>query len=103
MTRIRIFVLAGLTVGLLTLAVCRSLPRSGFATPAACLEGYREACLAGDLERYERCLAEPLRSEMRQRHPDPQEFAEFLRRESKGIKSWVQRLDGASPGSSVGI
>jgi hypothetical protein len=63
---------------------------SGFATPADCLEAYREACQNGDVSGYLACLGEPLHSETRNRHPRNQELAETLRAEMSGVKSWVE-------------
>jgi hypothetical protein len=54
------------------------------------LEAYREACRAGDAARYRRCLGEPLRSEVRQSHPDDATLAEALRRETREVKGWVE-------------
>jgi hypothetical protein len=85
-----------LLVALTCLALAGALawalrPRpTGFATPAECLAAYREACQAGDAERYRRCLGEPLRSQVRQTYPGDDALAEALRRESGGLKGWVE-------------
>lgn len=91
------------TLGLLGLTVHWSQRRAGFATPAACLDAYREASLAGDTEKYCRCLAEPLRAEIQREHPDPQQLAESLRRAMRGVKTWVQRLDFPPDQSTVQV
>jgi hypothetical protein len=62
---------------------------SGFSTPAACLDAYREAVQEGDAAAYLRCLGEPLRTEMRRKHAEDGELGEVLRREMRGVKSWV--------------
>jgi hypothetical protein len=84
--------LVALTCAALTGALAWSLrPRpTGCATPAECLEAYREACRAGDAARYRRCLGEPLRSEVRQNYPDDAALAEALRRETRGVKGWAE-------------
>jgi hypothetical protein len=62
---------------------------SGFATPAACLDAYRDAVQEGDAAAYLLCLGEPLRSETRRHHLGDAELAEALRRQMRGVKSWV--------------
>jgi hypothetical protein len=59
-------------------------------SPDACLEAYREACRAGDAVKYRRCLGEPLLSQMRQAYPDDEALADALRRDSRGIKGWME-------------
>src|SRR5262249_34805518 len=54
------------------------------------------ASRAGHVNQYYRCLAEPLRSEIQRLHPNVQEWADSLRREMQGVKTWVQVLDTAS-------
>jgi hypothetical protein len=99
MNWLRISALASVTLGLLGLAVHWSKSRAGFATPAACLEAYREACQVGDLERYWNCLAEPLRVQITEQHPNLTELADSLRRDMRQVKTWVQRLD--APAQSI--
>jgi hypothetical protein len=86
------FLLVALTCAVLAGALAWSRrPRpTGCATPAECLEAYRDAYRAGDAERYRRCLGEPLRSEARQDYPDDAALAEALRREAQGLKGWVE-------------
>jgi hypothetical protein len=98
---VRILVLAGVTSIPLALAIWWSQRQSGFATPAACLDAYREASRAGDVEKYRSCLAEPLRSETQRLHPDAQELAESLRREMRDVKTWVLLLESESTASTV--
>jgi hypothetical protein len=64
MKRRRLVFLLVLSLGLAALIVSE-LPRrpSGFATPADCLDAYRDASKDGDVARYLSCLGEPLRSE----------------------------------------
>jgi hypothetical protein len=100
---IRILALVNISLGLLGLAIYWSRWQVGFATPADCLDAYREASLAGDVEKYESCVAEPLRAEMRRQHPEPKELAEFLRQETKDVKTWVQVHDLRSAGSTVQV
>jgi hypothetical protein len=100
---LRITALVSVASILLALAVYWSQQRIGFATPTACLDGYREASLAGDVEEYRSCLAEPLRADIQRHHPDPKELAESLRQELKDLKTWVQLPDPASEGSKVQV
>jgi hypothetical protein len=99
----RIISLVGLTLGLLALAVHWAHTRTGFATPASCLDAYREASLAGDVERSWRCLALSLRADIQRRHPNPKELAESMRREMKDVKTWVQLPALVSEGSTVQV
>ncbi len=99
MKRLRIAALVSVTTGLLVLAVCWSQRRTGFATPAACLDAYREAILAGDLEHYWPCLAEPLCTQMKLQYPNPGDLATSLQKEMKEVRSWVQ-LPHAENGNS---
>jgi hypothetical protein len=62
----------------------------GCGTPAECLATYREACQAGDAERYLRCLGEPLRSQVGHTYPGDDALAEALRREARRVKGWVE-------------
>jgi hypothetical protein len=61
---------------------------AGFPTPAACVAAYCDACCAGDVAAYLRCLGEPLRSD--ERHAAPDMLAERLRREARPVKGWAQ-------------
>jgi hypothetical protein len=86
-------ILALVTVGVTGLGcwvAASRLAGSGFATPADCLEAYREACQNGDVSGYLGCLGEPLHTETRTRHSRNQELAETLRAEMSGVKSWVE-------------
>jgi len=58
---------------------------AGFASPADCVEAYRDACLAGDVSAYLSCLGEPLRSQRRDvARPDD------LKRALDGVVGWAQ-------------
>jgi hypothetical protein len=86
-------ILTLVAVGVTALVCWVAVSRSGgprFATPADCLEAYREACRNGDVSRYLACLGEPLQSEIRKQHPRSQELAEALRAEMSSVKSWVE-------------
>ena len=100
---LRILALAGVTLGLLGMTVYWSQARTGFATPAACLDAYREATQDGDIDRFWACLAKPLSAEIKQQHPNLTELAESLRTEMNDVKAWVQRLESPSAQSSVQI
>jgi hypothetical protein len=100
---VRILVLVGVTTILLALAITWSQRQAGFATPSACLDAYREANRAGDVEKYWSCLAEPLRFEMRRQHPDANELAQSLRREMRDVKTWVLLLESESTASTVQV
>jgi hypothetical protein len=100
---LRILALVVVTSIPLVLAISSSQRQAGFATPAACLDAYREASRAGNVKKYWNCLAEPLRSEMRRQRPNPQELAESLRREMRDVKTWVQLLESASAASTVQV
>ena len=72
-------------------------PLGEFATPAACLDAFRDACKDGDLNRYLSCLGEPLRSEK----------AGSLRRadllaEMEGVTGWT-RLEPIVAGASARV
>src|SRR5262245_48930277 len=58
---------------------------AGFASPAACVEAYRDACLAGDVAAYLDCLAEPLCSQRR-----PTARPDDLKRELDRVVGWAQ-------------
>jgi hypothetical protein len=72
-------------VPVLALLVLYGRPRApqGFATPAECLDAYRDASKDGDVARYLSCLSESLRSEKRQSVQ-----AADLVREMDGVKGW---------------
>lgn len=57
----------------------------GFATPTDCINAYRDACKNGDVARYSRCLAEPLRSTKQ-----PVTQSADLQRQMDGVLSWSQ-------------
>jgi hypothetical protein len=99
MKRLRVGIVLVLTPVLLALAVYWSPGRSGFATPAECLDAYREASRAGDVAAYRSCLGEPLRSENARRFADAGALAAFLRDDMKDVKSWVQLLDPGAEGT----
>ncbi len=87
MKRFRVVVLVLLTAALLGGVAFWSQRRAaGFASPADCVEAYRDACAAGDLATARACLGDPLRSES-ERSSD----SESLRREMVGVVSWAQR------------
>jgi hypothetical protein len=88
MKRFQVGLLAAAAVGGLVVVLILSRPAgpAGFATPADCLDAYREASLAGDVTGLLSCLAEPLRS----RHQAGL-TAESARRELKGVKNWTVR------------
>jgi hypothetical protein len=88
---------------LMALAVCWSQKATRFTTPAACLDAYREACRAGDVDKYKSCLAEPLRSAMQRQYPNPKELARHLSSEMKDVKTWVQLLDSVSDDTTAQI
>ena len=100
---VRILALVGVTTIPLALAIYWSQRQSGFTTPAACLDAYREASRAGDVEKYRNCLAEPLRYETQRQYPDSKELAESLRREMRDVKTWVLLLESESAASTVQV
>lgn len=60
--RVVLSLVATLTIGAFLLLWYRpTLPR--FATPASCLETYRDAARDGDAARFHTCLAEPLQAD----------------------------------------
>ena len=97
--------LIGLTLSALTLAVywSRQSGTEGFATPSDCLDVYCDAGKMGDAARYLSCLAEPLRSEIRQRFSDSGQLAEHLRLNMRDVKSWAQHHPEATGKSSAVI
>ena len=86
MKRFRVVALF-LLVGTILVAVALWSQRLavGFASPAECVETYRNACAAGDLAMARTCLSSPLRAES-ERSGD----AESLKREMAGVVSWAQ-------------
>ena len=74
---------------------------SGFATPQECVEAYREACLAGDVDGYRRCLTAARRAESE--HRDSAKLAEELRSSMAGVKSWVQNGKSEEEGSGARV
>jgi hypothetical protein len=92
MKPLRAVILVAATLCLLAAAVFWS-QRTGTAcaaTPAECLDQYYEAGRAGDVRRYLSFLAEPYRSQVRQRYADDDTLSAALRRDMKDVKSWVQ-------------
>jgi hypothetical protein len=89
---VRAGMLGALTLAILAGALAWSLRpgHAGYATPDECLDAYRAARLAGDAPRYRACLAEPLRSETERTYADDRSLADALRRETAGVKSWVE-------------
>src|SRR5262245_17891920 len=103
MKRYRVPFALALTAGALALALRWSAGRAGFATPAACLDAYGEACLAGDAAGCLSCLGEPLRSEVRRQFPDQAALAEALRQNLRGVKAWVRPLEPAVEGAAAAV
>jgi hypothetical protein len=93
MKRRRVLVLLTSAAGLLALALLAPpRPPRGFATPAECLDAYRDACKDGDAAGHLRCLAEPLRSQEQATRP------EELTGRMDGVLSWGRGepvIDGA--------
>jgi hypothetical protein len=86
MRRFRVAALILLIAALLAgVALWSQRRAAGFASPAECVEAYRDACAAGDLATAHTCLGDPLRSES-ERSSD----AESLKREMAGVVSWAQ-------------
>ena len=86
MKRRRLVLLLVVGLGLAALLVYGPPRRpTGFATPADCLDAYRDASKDGDMARYLRCLGEPLRSEQ-QRTLD----SDALRRRLEDVKGWTR-------------
>jgi hypothetical protein len=75
---------------LLAVALLRPGGRAGFATPSDCLDAYAAARKDAEAGAYLRCLAKPLRAQLRQRYPDLETLAGELRAETAGVKGWVQ-------------
>src|SRR5262245_57511610 len=79
-------ILAVLTVAVLAgVLLWRQRGPAGFASPADCVEAYRDACLAGDVTAYLGCLGEPLRSQRRDLTR-----ADDLKRALDGVVGWAQ-------------
>jgi hypothetical protein len=89
--RLRPILLSAVTLAVLAGALAWSLRSRStrYATPADCLEAYRAASLAGDAARFRGCLGEPLRSEVQRSYADDHSLADALRRDTTGIKNWV--------------
>jgi hypothetical protein len=86
MKRFRVPLLALLAVVLLVGAALWSQGRAaGFASPAECVEAYRDACAAGDAAKALACLGGPLRAE-----GERSASAAALTRELAGVVSWAQ-------------
>jgi hypothetical protein len=84
MKRVRVPLLVLLAVALLVGAALWSQRRAaGFASPAECVEAYRDACAAGDAAKALDCLGVALGSESK-RSPTPHQ------REMSGVVSWAQ-------------
>jgi hypothetical protein len=92
-----------LGLAILAVRLAPSPGRTGYATPTACLDAYREACLAGDPTGYLNCLGEPLRSQAAQRFADQNALAEYLQRSIKDAKSWVELGSPEVAGSTAVI
>ena len=97
--RVRAITSSIVTIALLALVLFWSKIPSGFSTPADCVEAVGTASKQGQAERYLQCLAEPLRSETRQKYADLNELATALRRQMQDVKSWTQILEGSSEDS----
>jgi hypothetical protein len=86
MKRFRVPLLVLLAVALLVGAALWSQRRgAGFASPAECVEAYRDACSAGDAAKAMDCLDASLRGAS-ERSVTPK----ALRREMAGVVSWAQ-------------
>ena len=96
-------VLAGATLGLLALVLVWSRPRGGFATPAACLDAYREAMRAGDIEKLSICLTESFHSELGRRDASAKQWAQSLRQDMIGVKTWVQLPDSVNDDATLQV
>ena len=100
---LRIAILFGLTLALLGGAIYWSRIPAGYTTPADCLESYAEAVRQADAARLQKCLSEPLRSELQKRGTDAGGLAAALQKEAKDIKSWVQCLEQLTDESNAVI
>jgi hypothetical protein len=85
-----LIILAALGLAVLAVRLASSSARTSYATPSDCLDAYRDACLAGDAATYLNCLGEPLRSQAAQRFTDLSALADYLQRNMKDAKSWVE-------------
>jgi hypothetical protein len=98
MKRLGGVVVIAVGLGLLSLVFFRpSESPQRFATPAECLEAYREASLAGDVAGYLECLDGPLRRD-KERAATP----DGVRRDLAGIKSWTEH-EPVAEGSTAHI
>jgi hypothetical protein len=88
MKRLGVIVLV-LVVGLAAVGVRWAWPRQGYATPAECVEAYREAMAAGDWPRYLSCLGEPTRS-INEQQAGESVFQGKSRGWRQGLKGWTQ-------------
>jgi hypothetical protein len=98
MTRLRLLAGALVIVALVVLVVrwWGTSANSGFAKPRECVEAYSEACLAGDVAGYRRCLTAARRAESERQ--DSAKLAEELRASMAGVKSWVQNGESEEDG-----
>ena len=101
--RLRGAALISVIAVLLLLTVYFSRQPVGFATPAACLDVYREAMLAGDIEKYHSSLADPFYASIQRRHSGTKELADSLRQEMKDVKAWIQLPQLKSDESTVQV
>jgi hypothetical protein len=84
--QVRVPFLVLLVLALLASAALWSQRQSaGFASPAECVEVYRDACAAGDSAKALACLGGPLRAEA-----ERSASAAALTRELAGVVSWAQ-------------
>jgi len=100
--RLGVAVLLVAVLATLALVVRWSFSGAGYATPAACLDAYCEACKAGDVGAYERCLTEPLWEDVRRRHPDAGQLGTRLRSSMQDVKSWAQ-LPGSTTARTADV
>jgi hypothetical protein len=100
---LRMAILVAVTLLVLALVIVwsRRPAEKGFATPAECLDVYCNASKTGNAERYLSCLAEPLRSEMRQRFPDTGQLGEHLRLGMSNVSTWAQHPEMNDGSSAV--
>ena len=98
----RMAILLVIVLGAGALAARLSLSSRGYATPAACMEAYREAILAGDAPRFLDCLAEPLRSQHNGRCVDSVEMVGILKSKVHDVKAWGQSVQ-MQPGDSIAV
>jgi hypothetical protein len=79
------------------------LRHRGFATPADCIDAYRDASIEGNESRYLSCLAEPLRSETRRRYSESGTLADSLRDSMRDVKNWVLAAEPAIEGTTAHV